>query len=102
MSEPENTDQVKTVYVWSPDHYPRHWCPQVIWPVELERIMTSLHREARRTQEALKHYDDGIEEESSDMQIYLEGYRKGIERVVSLIGEASVRKPVTVSENRTR
>ncbi len=77
MSAQENEERIQTMYVWSPDYYPRHWCPQVIWPVELDRIVTMLRREAKRTRDEIIRYDDG-EEESSDMQLYLEGYRRGI------------------------
>jgi hypothetical protein len=91
MSASGNEDQVKTIYIWSPDHYPRHWCPQVLRPVELERMISILRREAKQTYEEIIRYDDGVEEESSDMQLYLEGYRRGIERVVSMLGEVSSR-----------
>jgi hypothetical protein len=100
MSVPGNEQPVKTVYVWSPGPYPRHWCPQVIWPVDLERIMAVLRTEAKKTREEIIRYDDRSEEESSDMQIYLEGYRRGIERMVSLLGDIAQResRPVSIGK----
>ncbi len=95
MSVSGEEEQMKTVYVWSPDPYRRHWCPQVIWPVELERIMTTLRTEAKQIRNEIIRYDDGVEEESSDMQVYLEGYRQGIERVVLMLGDISRTKPAS-------
>jgi hypothetical protein len=95
MSVSGDEEQIKTVYIRSPDPYPRHWCPQVVWPVELEHIMTTLRREEKQTREEIIRYDDGVEEESSDMQLYLEGYRRGIERVVMMLGDVSRKKPAS-------
>jgi hypothetical protein len=100
VSASGNEQLVKTVYVWSPDHYPRHWCPQVVWPIELERIMAVLTTEVKKTRQEIIQYDDGAEEESSDMQIYLEGYRRGIERVVSMLGNIPQRdtRPASIGD----
>ncbi|MDD1679682.1 MAG: hypothetical protein LUO93_10940 [Methanomicrobiales archaeon] len=88
MAASEKEEQVQTVYVWSPDHYPRHWCPQVVWPAELERIVSLLRSEVKQAREEISRYNNGLEEES-DLQLYLEGYRRGIERVVSTLGDLS-------------